>query len=119
MQLAPVVHLRFTRHNLFEAAHARCRQWGIPTDDGKLQQTCVQGRGRIGGREQGEESGSESETEDSREEVKESADGRRSVNVSIVVVWGGVTSGEFLHTGRGGERLVPANLNRGAGYMRM
>lgn len=30
-----------------------------------------------------------------------------------------VTSGEFLHTGHGGERLVPANLNRGAGYMRM
>lgn len=55
------------------------------------------------------------------EEGKESADGRRSRNVSIVIVWGGeeVTSGEFLHTGHGGERLVPANLNRGAGYMRM
>lgn len=51
---------------------------GIPTDDGKLQQTCVRGRGRgrIGGREQGEESESETETEKETETETETKDSR-------------------------------------------
>lgn len=98
VQLAPVVHLRFTRQNLFKAAHARCRQWR-----GYLQTMANSSKHACSGEGEGQDGYEEGNRERNRgrrqrrrrrrrtrgEEVKESADGRRSANVSIVVVWGG------------------------------